>query len=79
MAYSCHETGNCVMSGPDGATAFARVTQLDPSYVGNGRKSDNGLTSTDHIWNTQGNCIKFPRSRTSWTGEIGWTRMIAAY
>lgn len=60
------------MSGPDDATPSAKVKRLDPSYVGNGRKTENGSMNTEHIWNTGRNCISFPKARTSWAGEIGW-------
>jgi hypothetical protein len=60
------------MSGPDDATPFAKVKRLDPSYVGHGRKTEDGSMNTDHIWNTGKSYISFPRRRTSWAGEIGW-------
>ena len=72
MACSSHTTGSYVMSGPDNATPFAKVKRLDPSYVGHGRKSENGSTNTEHIWNAGRSCISFPKGKTAWAGEIGW-------
>ena len=72
MACSSHTTGNCVMSGPDDVTQFAKIKRVDPSYVGNGRKTENSSMNTDHLWNTGRSSIPFPRRRTQWAGEIGW-------
>ena len=72
MACNNHTTGNCVMSGPDDATPFAKVKRLDPSYVGNGRAAKDGSMNTDHILNTGRSYVPFPRRRTLWAGEIGW-------
>ena len=60
------------MSGPDGATQFAKVKHLNPTYVGDSQRTEEGSTSVGHIWSTKNSGIPFPKGKAFWPGEIGW-------